>query len=1058
MINVSEMFKDFASSPGCWVKARARVGDKIAENAWVNVDIWDYHNHIIDINIFPDRVTGFEIGRALCRRLEITLRNVIEVKKETRLIIEVQFLKDETLTEWHELGWFFVDDVTLIENRDTFIIAFDNMKLLERDFDSRLEYPARTADVIEEICSRFGGIITNPKLRLLNDDYIVVKPTVGAERAAGSVELLVLKQYLGGIIELSEEQLLLLDFNGDGVVDVNDLLVLLQNLKASEFGDIIQDELYTAREVLAFIATMCGGCIFFDNYNELSCTTFEDTGEIVHRKNIFDLKKLDFVFEVKNINWNQIGSFLPETDDNFGVISFSNNLIIGNTREMLESIANKLIGIKYQPITVEKQGFGYYEPGDVIHIEGENVPFIITGIQYKFENAGFTETIQSAAAGRGTSNSISRRSQSRNHSIIGENAVNTPNLIRDFNATSIKVEQHEKVIAEIDIDVTRADDAFGRFDVSCFSFKDTQAEFRVYANGIEHIKSPWFMQLIHGHDNTFGIPHTYFNLLSGENIITLTMSIDDGYAIIGARQVEHSINVFASDSEELKENIYDLTVAQPNGQKTTAKVYTISKINHNENDYPVTSYSKLSINHIYRKRDFEIKKVYENAANALDLAIECNGYFEDGQLITTDDWVFFITTDEELWAQRGSDDETQTLLAQNCTRVSACRGWNEKQDAGFIVSYIKRNGLVYYRQLFGENSVEWDEEHVLDEASGAFNTSVHVCRLSETRIGFAVSGIDKLFVTDRHDHSLPPGEEWETVTLAAGFNFSIAKICYGNGVYVAIARRETLVAPITRTLVALVSRDGQNWTVHEITPPQQTVPATTNALLFDGERFVAVFNNITRFSSDGRTWTSQVNNIGIFVERAVYGKEKYIAVGGDIIRTSDDAITWRTTYTNPNGNMANVLSYGGDKFAAAQNNTGTFPNNRSVSSIDGDVWTLSPIQDLTNNILNIMEYGNNRFVAVTNGNHVFTREDNADRFTRDMDANLTGLQARDLVFGRLWFMAIGGGNVLYISTDSEHWIPRTPPAFLVGGCFGGGKFVFFGSAPTGNGHAIFLTG
>jgi hypothetical protein len=105
-------------------------------------------------------------------------------------------------------------------------------------------------------------------------------------------------------------------------------------------------------------------------------------------------------------------------------------------------------------------------------------------------------------------------------------------------------------------------------------------------------------------------------------------------------------------------------------------------------------------------------------------------------------------------AQYGNEFLTRVQLAEECVKLTTCRGWNsfeDNVDLGLIVAYIKQGGVVAYRTLVGikNNNPQWDAEETLDEA-GINNTYVHVHRLNDYRIGFAVTGINKEFISTRN--------------------------------------------------------------------------------------------------------------------------------------------------------------------------------------------------------------------------------------------------------------------------------------------------------------------
>lgn len=107
-------------------------------------------------------------------------------------------------------------------------------------------------------------------------------------------------------------------------------------------------------------------------------------------------------------------------------------------------------------------------------------------------------------------------------------------------------------------------------------------------------------------------------------------------------------------------------------------------------------------------------------------------------------WIFWVDTQNVLWRQYWTDESTRTTLATGVLQVSAIRAWKSvsipQKDQGIVVSYIKQDQKLYYRNFCQQENLSfaWENERqVLSVTSNA--NAVNLFLTNDYRLGFAVS-------------------------------------------------------------------------------------------------------------------------------------------------------------------------------------------------------------------------------------------------------------------------------------------------------------------------------
>ena len=184
----------------------------------------------------------------------------------------------------------------------------------------------------------------------------------------------------------------------------------------------------------------------------------------------------------------------------------------------------------------------------------------------------------------------------------------------------------------------------------------------------------------------------------------------------------------------------DVTIRQRSGDSAPSLAYAICV----DNGY-ATVYSRA----LPSSEEHPWRQVWQLGVYGIrDAAIEYNGTW---RMDVTKAWyyleterypyIFFIDSGDWLYVQTWQDETTRTLLAQNVSSVSVCRGWQSGDDPtidqGLIAAYI-RDGAVCYRALCCEEdgSMLWETERQVTEL-GDDNVFASVFRTNDFRVGFA---------------------------------------------------------------------------------------------------------------------------------------------------------------------------------------------------------------------------------------------------------------------------------------------------------------------------------
>lgn len=186
-------------------------------------------DNIIDFNI-EDAITmddDFTLGGTVASRFKVNIKNVglrytVEDFKGKTLKVYIGILLPNGSIEYTLVGKYNIEDVNL-NNKNIEIDAMDNMTKFEKEYVSKLTYPATSKDMLQEICSICGVKLVSKTY--LNENYVIDKPVLDESCREILHDLSIL---FGGFAKINNEGLLdvitptdtNLEINKDNYIDL----------------------------------------------------------------------------------------------------------------------------------------------------------------------------------------------------------------------------------------------------------------------------------------------------------------------------------------------------------------------------------------------------------------------------------------------------------------------------------------------------------------------------------------------------------------------------------------------------------------------------------------------------------------------------------------------------------------------------------------------------------------------------------------------------------------------------------------------------------------------
>lgn len=219
------------------------------------------------------------------------------------------------------------------------------------------------------------------------------------------------------------------------------------------------------------------------------------------------------------------------------------------------------------------------------------------------------------------------------------------------------------------------------------------------------------------------------------------------------------------------------------------------------------------------------------------------------------------------------------------------------------------------------------------------------------------------------------------------------KVCYGNGIYVAVSNDASKSRILTST-------DGISWNMINVAGS-----GLYGGVAYGNGKFVIVSttssNNKSLVSSDGLNWSVSSTGIDSSWNGVAYGNGKFVAIGDSIsgnirVMISDDGISWDGIETTNEFDLDwDYIAYGNGKFVAVA-------RNGMMISTDGLSWEL---KELPSSKAYLIKFSDNIFYFC------------------------------------VWDNYNPSENKLYISEDAISWNEYDMPDAFKDVYYGGGKFV-----------------
>lgn len=231
------------------------------------------------------------------------------------------------------------------------------------------------------------------------------------------------------------------------------------------------------------------------------------------------------------------------------------------------------------------------------------------------------------------------------------------------------------------------------------------------------------------------------------------------------------------------------------------------------------------------------------------------------------------------------------------------------------------------------------------------------------------------------------------------------------------------------------STDGITWSLFSISGG-----FNLQDIAWNGQIFVAVgvngANGSIVSSPDGITWTVRsFPTTSRALYGVVWGGDKFVAVGNELFLASSDGITW--TDVTPGGYTTYAVTYNGSTFVAA----GTVV----MTSHNGTAWTFRGNVPNFNDVSGIASNGSRLIVTGASG-RISTSDDNGVSWTSRSTPSSSDLYG--ITGNNNMLLAVGAGGLFLTSTDDGvTWEQKTVPAgtgILRGVTVAGNQFVAVG--------------
>ena len=298
------------------------------------------NDSLISMSIVDGQTSGnsFQLGQTFCPIISFTTVPNLNIKTGDKVQVELVF----TSTAKATLATGYVDEYSY-DSIDYAVsyTAYGKMLQLDKDYNSALTYPATFSAIVNEICSQNG--LTFDTFTWKCNAKLKSKPIFGS-----------------------------LD-NGDPAYA-------------------------SAREMLGIIAGVNGCNVIIGADEKVKFVPYTDTKTGITYEDAFSRQVNNEKYVIKKAVLNDGGQ---TSGDEAGYVELYFPLeTVEGKASCLEKLNSVITGLSVMGMTVQIQGRGYYEIGDMLSytdFDGEKYTIGVMGIKYDFSGGYFTETLYSLA-------------------------------------------------------------------------------------------------------------------------------------------------------------------------------------------------------------------------------------------------------------------------------------------------------------------------------------------------------------------------------------------------------------------------------------------------------------------------------------------------------------------------------------------------------------------------------------------------------------------------------------------------------------------------------------
>lgn len=302
--------------------------------------VYTSSDSLISVSIVDGQTSGnsFQLGQTFCPIISFSTVPNLNIKTGDKVQVELVF----TSTAKATLATGYVDEYSY-DSIDYAVsyTAYGKMLQLDKDYNSALTYPAAFSAIVNEICSQNG--LTFDTFAWKCNAKLKAKPVFG-------------------------------------------------NLDNGE------PAYASAREMLGIIAGVNGCNVVIGADEKVKFVPYTDTKTGITYEDAFSRQVNNEKYIIKKAVLNDGGQ---TTGDEAGYVELYFPLeTVEGKASCLEKLNSVITGLSVMGMTVQTQGKGYYEIGDMLSytdFDGEKYTIGIMGIKYDFGGGYFTETLYSLA-------------------------------------------------------------------------------------------------------------------------------------------------------------------------------------------------------------------------------------------------------------------------------------------------------------------------------------------------------------------------------------------------------------------------------------------------------------------------------------------------------------------------------------------------------------------------------------------------------------------------------------------------------------------------------------